>query len=329
MNYALIFEPTYLRIKSHVDAIAGVEAIVMTPDGKFLLGGKEVDIKSVPPEIGWVNRDLFENPALRDYFFAIIGSPTLKWVHSGAAGFDNPAFGEFVKKGARLTTSNAQASSIAEYVLATVLDRFQRGADRRHAQSEQRWERIAFREVMNSRWLIIGFGAIGQETAKRARAFGAHVTGLRRSGGSHEHADQIISPVELFDALPTADVVVLSLPLTKQTEAMVDANFLSAMKANSVLVNVGRGGHVDEDALRNALDAGKPEFAILDIFRTEPLPSDSPFWLHPRVALTAHASSHGSGLIARGDDLFVENLRRFVSQERLLNEADPKDVLGG
>ena len=329
MTRALIFEPSYLRNKSHLDSIAGVETIVMTPERKFLLGGSEIDVKDFPPEIGWLNGDLFQNKAIGGYLGAILASPALAWVQSGAAGFDNPVFAEFVKKGARLTTSHVQSVGMAEYVLATVLDRFQRGSDRRTAQAERGWERIAYREVMNSRWLIVGFGAIGREVAKRARAFGAHITGVRRAAGTQDLADAMISPDELLAHLPGADVVVLSLPLSKETESMVDARFLAAMKADGVLVNVGRGGLVDEDALLKALDTGRPEFAILDVFRTEPLPADSPFWQHSRVALTAHTSALGSGLVARGDDLFLENLRRFARGEALLNEADPQDVRGG
>ena len=101
------------------------------------------------------------------------------------------------------------------------------------------------------------------------------------------------------------------------------------MKAHSVLVNIGRGGLVDEGALLAALDKGKPEHAILDVFRSEPLNEDSPFWTHPRVTLTPHASAIGSGLVRRTDDLFVENLGRYLRGETLLNEADPVDVRAG
>ncbi len=327
MARALIFETSYARLKPRIDAIAGIEPVVMTGERKFLLGGKEIAAEDVKPEIGWLNLDLFQNPAIGGYLGALLGSPNLKWVQSAAAGFDNPVFAQMVQKGATLTTSNAQAVSMAEYVLGTVLDHFQRGADRRKAQAANKWDRFDFREMMGSRWLIIGFGGIGRETARRARAFGAHITGVRRSKGTHELADAMVSPDEQIAQLANADVVVLSLPLSKQTESMVDAKFLAAMKPGSVLINVGRGGLVDEDALLKALDAGTPEFAILDVFRTEPLPETSPFWSHPRVCVTPHASAIGSGLAARVDDQFVDNLQRYAKGEALTSVADPKDVL--
>jgi phosphoglycerate dehydrogenase-like enzyme len=139
----------------------------------------------------------------------------------------------------------------------------------------------------------------------------------------------MLAPADLQPALRDADVVVLSLPLTGETDALVNATFLAAMKPTSVLVNVGRGGLVDEAALLESLGRGVPEHAILDVFRTEPLPANSPFWNHPRVTLTGHASAIGSGLTARTDALFVENLGRYVRSEALLNEADPEDVRRG
>jgi len=182
--------------------------------------------------------------------------------------------------------------------------------------------------VTGSAWLIIGFGAIGQGVAQRVRAFGAGVTGVRRSQGAHPLADRIADMGALPELLPEADVVVLSVPLSGATRGLVDAEFLRAMKDGSVLVNVGRGGLVDEAALLAALDAGRPEHAVLDVFETEPLPADSPFWRHPRVALTAHASGITDGLTTRNDALFLDNLRLYLTGRPLLHEASSRDVLG-
>jgi phosphoglycerate dehydrogenase-like enzyme len=115
--------------------------------------------------------------------------------------------------------------------------------------------------------------------------------------------------------------------LNATTRDLAGPKFFAAMKPGSFLVNIGRGDLVDEAALLAALDAGKPEHALLDVFHEEPLPADSRFWDHPRVTLTAHASSIGDGLGPRGEALFLDNLQRYLTGQPLLNEAAPKDVL--
>jgi len=256
----------------------------------------------------------------------MLKSQRLRWVHTGAAGVDGPIWRQLVDKGAELTTGHGQAVSIAEYVLAGVLEYFQRWPERHAAQAERRWARLPFREVAGTRWLIVGFGAIGEAVAERARAFGADITGVRRSGAPHPAADRMDKLADLRALLPDADVVVLAAPLNAETQDLADAGFFGAMKRGSVLVNVGRGGLVDEAALLAALEAGAPEHALLDVFRTEPLPDDSPFWNHPKVSLTGHASAFGSGQTARNDALFLENLRRRLAGEPLLYPADPRDL---
>jgi phosphoglycerate dehydrogenase-like enzyme len=216
---------------------------------------------------------------------------------------------------------------MAEYVMAGVLDAFQGGAERRRLQAEHRWERQPFREINGSRWLIVGFGAIGKGVADRARAFGAHVTGVRRDQAPDPSAERIAAVSDLPALLPEADVVVLCCPLTAETHHLANAAFFAAMKPGAVFVNVGRGGLVDESALLAALDKGIPEHAVLDVFEAEPLPQDSPFWSNPRVSLTPHSSGMSAGNAPRNDHLFVENLRRYLAKQPLLNEANPKDVV--
>jgi phosphoglycerate dehydrogenase-like enzyme len=216
---------------------------------------------------------------------------------------------------------------MADYVLWGVLDAFQKGLDWRADQLAHVWKPRPFREINGSNWLIVGFGAIGQAVATRARAFGATITGVRRDQSPHPLADRIAAQADLPALAPEADVVVLCLPLGAATRHLADAALFAAMKPGSVLVNVGRGGLVDESALLAALDAGAPAHAVLDVFQTEPLPADSPFWDHPRVRLTPHSSGITGAQNRRNAELFLDNLERFVAGQPLLNLADPKDVL--
>ncbi|HEY1117681.1 MAG TPA: NAD(P)-dependent oxidoreductase [Acidimicrobiales bacterium] len=175
--------------------------------------------------------------------------------------------------------------------------------------------------VHGSRWLVVGLGAIGSAVSVRARAFGAHVTGVRRSPTGDEPVDEMIGPHDVLDAVATADVVVLCTPATRHTVGMVDAAFLGSMGPQSILVNVGRGQLLDQVALRRSLDAGRPARAILDVAVDEPPAEDSWLWDHPAVTLTAHTSAGGDGRHARAADVFAANLSRFVADEPLADEV--------
>jgi len=324
----LIYEPSYRRLRAALDGLGQqVEPVVMSETGELTLGGRPIAVEDAQIEVAWATHDAWMGPAARDYSRAMLKAASLKWMQSAAAGFDHPIFGQLVARGVRLTTSHGQAVGMADYVLWGVLDHLQRGPERRAAQTAHDWKRLPFRDLDGAHWLVIGFGAIGEGVARRARAFGARVTDVRRNPAPHPDADAIAAPGEVASLLPGADVVVLSLPLTAQTRHMVDAGFLAAMKEGSVLVNVGRGGLVDEPALLAALDRGVPEHALLDVFETEPLPAERPFWDHPRVTLTAHASGISNGAAHRNDQLFLENLTRYLAGEPLISEADPRDVV--
>jgi phosphoglycerate dehydrogenase-like enzyme len=325
----LIYEPSYRRLQAQIDAVPGVEALVVDATGAVTLNGAPMPAEAVDADCAWTNADVFFSPVARAFMVAMLKSPSLRWVQSGAAGFDNPVFGQIVQKGAALTTSHGQAVGMADYVLWGVLDALQGGQGRRAAQAAREWKRMPFREVSGTHWVVVGFGAIGKGVAARARAFGARVTGVRRNQDLDPAADRIAPLAELPALLPEADVVVLACPLTAETRHMGDTAFFAAMQAGSIFVNVGRGGLVDEAALLAALDRGTPDHAVLDVFETEPLPAESRFWDHPRVTLTPHSSGMSGGNAPRNDALFLDNLARFAAGEPLVNTADPKDVLAG
>jgi phosphoglycerate dehydrogenase-like enzyme len=325
----LIYEPSYRRVRERIDGLPGLELLIMDETGAIRRDGQVIELDEARPQAGWVNADVFFGPAARAYSGALLKSPDLAWAQSGAAGFDNKLFVQIVEKGAILTTSHGQAVGMADYVLWGVLDHLQRGPQRRAAQAAHDWTRTPFREIAGSRWLIIGFGAIGQGVAERARAFGAAITGVRRSGDAHPAAERMGRFDDIPALLPEADVVVLCCPLSAETRHMANAAFFAAMKPRSILANVGRGELVDEPALLAALDKGVPEHAVLDVFAQEPLPADSPFWDHPRVALTPHSSGMSAGNAPRNDALFIDNLKRRLAGEPLLNIARAEEVLAG
>ena len=326
----LLHENAYRRCRAGIEVHgASVTPLLIDDTGEIRLDGTALTAADAQPDAAWANTDIFFGGGNRAFWSATLKSPNLQWVQSGAAGFDNPIFGQVIQKGARLTTSHGQAVGMADYVLWGVLDYLQRGPERRAAHAAGEWSRSPFREIAGSRWTIVGFGAIGLGVAVRARAFGAHITGVRRSGGDDAAANQMARLSDLPGLLPDTDVLVLCAPLTAETRHIADAAAFARMKPGSVLVNVGRGPLVDEPALLAALARDAPAHAVLDVFETEPLPTNSPFWTHPKVTLTPHASGMSLGNAARNDVLFLENLRRFVAGEPLEHEATAQDVLAG
>lgn len=324
----LLYETAYARLRERIAALPGaIDCLVIGADRVLRREGAPLALEDARADAIWAAFEVFAAPGGQAFFSQLLAAARPAWVHSAAAGYDRPIFAEIVASGATLTTSHGQAVGMAEYVLASVLDYFQGGPARRAAQARAEWKRAPYREISQTTWLIIGFGAIGQAVAQRARAFGAHVIGVRRNQAAHADAHEIAALADIPALLPRADVVVLCAPLTAQTRGLADAAFFAAMKAGSVIVNVGRGALIDEAALIAALDAGAPAHAVLDVFEVEPLPASHRFWTHPRVTVTPHASPMSDCQQARNDALFLENLRRYVAREPLLNVAAPADVL--
>ena len=297
----------------------GVEWLVMEPDGGLTAAdGAGVPWPEARPEVAWGTSDLFRAGApVAAFFRFLVDCPSLRWFQSPAAGYDSVPFHLLADRGVRVCNAHVNSLPIAEFVLRSVLDEFQGAEEWRRQQDEFTWRIHDWREVAGTTWLVVGLGHIGSAVAVRARALGARVIGCRRSPAADDPVDRTVTPDRLADVVGEADVVVLSAPASAATDQLVDADFLAAMKPRSVLVNVGRGSLVDEAALLAALDTGTPAAAALDVFATQPLPPDHPFWTHPSVRVTPHNAAGGGGRFGRQADLFDANLTRYLAGEPL------------
>jgi phosphoglycerate dehydrogenase-like enzyme len=171
----------------------------------------------------------------------------------------------------------------------------------------------------------VGLGSIGDAVALRARALGARVLGLRRSakpGDTSASVETLYGSAGLHEMLARCDAVVVAAPATPETQHLIDAAALAAMKPGAVLVNVARGSLVDEAALVAALGEGRLGAAALDVFEREPLPKESLLWDLPNLYVSAHSSVSVDRYLDDVFDLFADNLRRFTAGEPLRNVVD-------
>jgi phosphoglycerate dehydrogenase-like enzyme len=322
-----MYANSYGNIKDRLDALwLDLEVIPFRLDGKFEIGGAKVDPAEVDLEYLWLSPELSLEGGLQTAFEVALRCRSIKVLQTFNTGLDAPAYRKISARGVRICNSSAQAPAISEYVMAQVLALFQPLAKQRELHAGKKWQRTPFREISGTNWLIIGFGPIGRAIAHRAKAFAAHISIVRRSPQTGPTVDRAGTMADLPEFLPSADVIVLACPLNESTRRLAGDAFFDAIKPGAVLVNIARGGLIDEPAMIKALDDGRLAAAVLDVFHTEPLPADDPLWAHPKIRLTSHTSFAGNGVRRRWEQLFLDNLPRFAKGEKLLNEVSPKDL---
>jgi phosphoglycerate dehydrogenase-like enzyme len=278
---------------------------------------------------GWLSADAFDRLLAR--------APRLSWVHSASAGVERALTPAARERGVVITNARGVFSRpIAEYVLMMMLAVSRRLPGLLELQRERTWQPLEGRELRDMTVGIVGLGSIGRAVGALATAFGCRVIATRRrpeettSPGGEERSfgeamlERVGGPETLPALLAESDFVVLAAPLTPDTENMIDADTLAAMKPGAWLINVARGRLIDERALLRALRDGPIGGAILDTFRDEPLPESSPFYDLPNVIVTPHTSWSSARVLDRSVDLFCDNLRRFAAGEPLLNVVDPR-----
>lgn len=276
--------------------------------------------------------------------------PRLRWIASVTAGVEEILVNHPERRNITVTNgSGLHVVAMGEYVLASLLQITQR-IPLRVADQQKRywpeWRSAAWFASSGTRLrgatlVVIGYGSVGREIARLTTALGMRVIavkarpgdlidpGFREPGTGDPDGtvpERIVGTEALGEVLGLADFVVIAVPLTERTRGLVDAAFLAKMRKAAWLINVGRGGHADENALLTALRAGTIAGAALDVFADEPLPPSSPFWDLPNVIITPHlAGVAGTEQFwSAAADLMAENLRRYASGKPLINVIDHK-----
>ena len=309
------------------DAAPGARLVTLSVEG--LSDGPLDDVEVLLR--GWLSTDAFDRLLSR--------APRLAWVHSASTGVERALTPLARERGIVITNARGVFSRpIAEYVLMMILAVSRRLPQLLELQRERTWQPLEGVELRDVTIGIVGLGSIGRAVGALATAFGCRVIASRRrsEAGSDIGApdgdeaslgelmlDRVLGPDQLPELLGESDFVVLAAPLTPETENMIDAKALAAMKPGAWLINVARGRLIDDRDLLRALQEGHIGGAVLDTFAEEPLPPSSPFYDLPNVIVTPHTSWSSGRVLDRSVGLFCDNLRRFASGEPLLNVVDP------
>jgi D-2-hydroxyacid dehydrogenase (NADP+) len=256
----------------------------------------------------------------------------LKWIHAAFVGVDSMLFPELLKSKVLLTSSRGMhGDTVSDHVMAMILA-FAKGlVPSWECKNQRTWCPI---EVMRKRFEpqekllgIVGFGTIGESLARKAKAFGMKVMATKnrvKRGEKIRYVDKLLPKGKFREFLCTADFVVLTIPLTEETRHMIGPKELACMKESAILINVARGGVVDENALIDALGKKKIAGAGLDVFEEEPLSPKSKLWELDNVIITPHIAGSRRDYFKKVGEIFRVNLNRYLNRKPLLNLYDKR-----
>ena len=316
---------TILLLRENPEALTAADWTTigeLAPDMRLIVTDDPTQIEAVLPEVEIAAGHT--SPAL------LARMLNLRWYQQWGAGADwlirHPeiAARDFIITNA----SGVHAIQISEHILALLLAFARRLPQACRAQLRGEWQRQEWEQIFElagKTMVLIGVGAIGERTAALAAALDVRVIGVRRDPTAPAPGiARLIGPERLADVLPEADFVVLTVPLTHNTRHMIGERELRLMKSTAHIVNIGRGGTIDEAALIRALREGWIAGAGLDVFEKEPLPPDSPLWGMENVIITAHYAGATPNYHERAFAIFLDNLRRYRSGEPLRNVVDKR-----
>ena len=253
-----------------------------------------------------------------------------RWLHNYTVGMDRCAGLSAKDTDDRIFTNGKRLSgpSIAEHTIAMMLSLARGLPAYQRAQSASNWDRtlarnVNFGELPGKTMLVVGLGGIGTEVARRGHGLGMRVIATRRSSREGpDFVDKVGLSSELLSLAAEANVIVNALPLTSETSGLFDKEFFASVPRGAMFLSVGRGESTVTGDLVAALESGHLHSAGLDVTDPEPLPAESPLWAMPNVIITPHTSAAGIDSIRRAAASAIENLRRYLAGERLLNEVN-------
>lgn len=247
---------------------------------------------------------------------------TIRWVHATSAGVDALMFPALVNSDIPITNARGIFDrGIAEYVLGAILAFAKDTFGNIRNQQQQHWQHRETQLIDKQQVLIIGAGSIGGCVGRLLSAAGLKVSGIARSHKTLAGFDGVYPQTELLEHLPNADYVVITAPLTRDTEGLFDEKTFAAMKSSAVLINVGRGPVVNTQALLRALNKQQIAGAALDVFEQEPLPEGHPLWAMHNVMISAHMAGDFIGWRKALGEQFTENFLRWQAGETLFNQV--------
>ncbi|WKG03965.1 D-2-hydroxyacid dehydrogenase [Mycolicibacterium sp. HK-90] len=256
-------------------------------------------------------------------------SNNLRWVHAMAAGAGTAMVAagitaQLLSDRVVTTSAGVHAVPLAEWAMAAVSSSFKRFPELASAQKRREWPEILtpHRTLRGSHLVIAGLGELGSEIARLACALGMRVSGTMRTPRPVPGVQRVVTNDLLPTLVDKADAVVITLPGTSSTTGLFDRELFGAFRADTTLVNIGRGTVIDEDALMWALDHGRVAHAYLDVFAVEPLPADHPLWSHPAVLVSPHAASSNVEETRLIVDRFCANLLKYAAAQPMPHTVD-------
>jgi phosphoglycerate dehydrogenase-like enzyme len=253
------------------------------------------------------------------------GLSRVRWIHSRSAGVEHLVFDALAESGVPMTNSRGVfGPALGEFAATAVLFFAKELRRMLRNQAERRWEAIEVEMAAGRTAAIVGFGDVGRACADSLRRLGLRIVGLRRHPAPDPLADEVVGEEALPRVLAACDVCVIATPLTPKTRGLLGAREIALLRPHAVLVNVGRGPVVDEDALVDALRRRAIRGAALDVFREEPLPAKSALWELDNVLVSPHTADRVRGWEQNAMGPFLDNLRRFLAGEPLLFRVDAR-----